>query len=160
MPDTAVTPRNDCSSVAFCRAFPSAKGAEPCAVPQRALAAIRKLTAAAPAASKRMAPQSTNGKTPNANTSARINQCEESKITKALPPAPSSRSANSTHRRPPRTDSSSVNVSASGVTINTPKASPHHHISHEEAKPDQALTRASNNTVAPTVALMAVPQNA
>src|SRR6059058_5766201 len=107
-----------------------------------------------------MAPQSTKGKTPNANTSARINQYEELKITNALPPAPSSRKANSTNRRSPRMDSSPVKVSASGVTINTPKPSPHHHISHEEAKPDQAFTRASNKTLAPTVALTAVPQKA
>jgi len=160
MPETEVTPRNDWRSVAFCRALPFMNGPKPRAVPHTAMAEIKKLTTAAPAVSNRIAPQSTKGKTPNANMPARINPSRGSKITNALPAAPSNRHANSNPRRSSRIDISLVKVSTSGVTINTPMASPNHHISHADAKPDQAFTPVRNKTPAPTVALTAVPQRA
>src|SRR5215467_8137067 len=159
MPEIAVTPRNDCRSVAFCSGLPLTNGPAPCAVPHSAIAEIKKVTIAAPAASNCMAPQSTNGKTPNANTSAPNNPSRGSSINSALPTAPNNKSANLNSRRV-SIDLRLVKVTTKGVIINTPMASPSHQTRQVEAKLDQAFTPVRNKVLVPMVALTAVPQNA
>src|SRR5260370_16476390 len=133
-------------------------GPAPCEVPPVAMGEIKKVAVAAPAASNCIAPQSTNGKTPNANTSAPNNPSRGSSISSALPTAPTNRSANSSSRRVPRIDISLVKVTTRGAMINTPMASPNHQTRHAEAKPDQAFTPVRNKTLVPMVALTALPQ--
>src|SRR5262249_9857388 len=159
MPEIAVTPRNDSKSVAFCSGLPLMNGPTPCAVPHSAIAEITKVTIAAPAASNCIAPQSTNGKTPNANTSAPNNPSRGSSISIALPPAPNNKSANLNSRRG-SIDIRLVKVTTKGVMINTPMASPSHQTRQVEAELDQAFTLVRNKMLVPMVALTAVPQNA
>ena len=71
-PVIEVTAMKNCSKAALCSALRSMNGPCPCAVPQTAMAAVRKLATVDPAMPKRIAAQMTKGKMTKANTSSRM----------------------------------------------------------------------------------------
>ena len=160
-PVIEVTAMKNCSKAALCSALRSMNGPCPCAVPQTAMAAVRKLATVDPAMPKRIAAQMTKGEMTKANTSSRMaSPIRPPKIARQVTTSPIDNVSSSIHRKPVTDLPSCPPARRSGAMISTPIASPSHQTSHAEPKLDQGCTPARKRLVTPAEAARVVLTNA
>src|SRR5581483_2470998 len=141
-----------CRRITLWSALFLTNGPVPSAVLQIAIAAMREVASAAPAARKRIAAQMMKGKTTKASTSSRLASPVRQKMLKHVPSSPIERANSSSERERFGHRGNELHVNSNGITMTTPMASPSHQTLHAGPNPDQAGVCERKRTVVPTEA--------